>query len=45
MKGKIAQALNKRNLLKKVNTKEGNAELLRVTRELCNLPQHEKAAT
>ena len=36
MKDKIAQALSKRNLLKKVNTGEGNAELLRVKRELCN---------
>ena len=36
MKDKIAQALTRRNLLKKVNTEEGNAELLRVKRELCN---------
>ena len=36
MKDKIAQALSKRNLLKKINTEEGNAELLRVKRELCS---------
>ena len=36
MKDKIAQALSKRNLLKKINTEEGNVELLRVKRELCN---------
>ena len=36
MKHKIAQALSKRNLLKKINTEEGNAGQLRVKRELCN---------
>ena len=40
MKDKIAQALRKRkfmrNLLRRVNTDEGNAELLRAKRKLCN---------
>ena len=36
MKDKIVQALSKRNLLKKINTEEGNAELLRIKRELCS---------
>ena len=36
MKDKIAQALSKRNLLRRVNTEEKNAELLRVKRALCN---------
>ena len=36
MKGKIAQALSKKNRWKKINTEEGNAELLKVKRELCN---------
>ena len=36
MKDKIVLALRKRNFLKKVNTEEGNTELLRVKRELCH---------
>ena len=34
MKDKIAKALSKRNLLRRVNTDEGNAELLRAKKEL-----------
>ena len=36
MKDKIVQALSKRNLLRRVNTEERNAELPRVKRALCN---------
>ena len=36
MKEKIAQALSRKNLLRRVKTEEANAELLRVKQELCN---------
>ena len=36
MKDKVARALSKRNLLRRVSIKEENSELLRVKRELCN---------
>ena len=36
MKEKIAQALTRRNLLRRVNTEEGYEELLRIKQELCN---------
>ena len=36
MKDKIAQALSKRNLLRRVNTEEGKAELLRLNGESRN---------
>ena len=35
-KDKIAQALSKRKLVRRGNTDEGNAEMVRAKRELCN---------
>ena len=36
MKDKIAQALSRRNLVRRANTEEGREELLRIKKELSN---------